>query len=175
MHRGFTLFELLIVMMMILILCSMTIPLVVKNSSQALQQELEKLEITLLYLQQKAMGSDQEQQLLFDVLTHSYSYMSHQKWVRYTLPPEIQIGFIPAALGPPSHPTIPITSPTTFPLVKNSTFCVKSFQTGNFSPGSIYFIDKNKKTMGALTCAISQVSYIRRYSYMNGQWKPITI
>ena len=56
----------------------------------------------------------------------------------------------------------------------NSIINVKNLRilpNGNISPGAVYLSDHFKKVMGALTCSISQVSYIRAYLYESGRWQ----
>ncbi len=162
----------LLVLALTLIICSIAIPSFFNRTEHALFHELEKLNIIMVYLQQRAMAIHNEQRLIFDIKNNSYFFDNGKKRVTHTLNPLIRFGFFPRAKGPPAQPTAPITSPITFNMDKENNYHILFNSNGNISSGTIYLIDKYANTMGALTCSISQVSYIRRYVYRNseGSW-----
>ena len=48
-----------------------------------------------------------------------------------------------------------------------------AYPDGIIQSGTVYVIDSSKKCMYALSSPISQVSYLRKYSY-NGKWQPLS-
>jgi hypothetical protein len=92
------------------------------------------------------------------------------KLVFCKLPDAVRFGFIPGVSGPPSSPGKPITNPITFKDFGQGKYKVILFVDGKIQPGTVYFVDKNRNFMMALTCPISQVSFIRKYNYDKGKW-----
>jgi len=165
---AFTLIELLLTLSILLIIVTIGIPHFLNRDQFLLQHELEKLEVVCTYLQQKAAASNQKQTLIFDPQANSYWYIKNSKKIINPLATPLIFGFLNNAQGPPSQPTKPITQPITFGVDETTGALQAIFlPNGQISPGTVYLIDKHKKIMGALTCPISQVSYIRRYLYQN--------
>lgn len=98
------------------------------------------------------------------------SRMGTNKHINHKLTPNITFGFIDKAKGPPSNPIKNIDKSISFDSINNDEYKVTFCANGKIKPGTIYLIDKNKNYMVALTCPISQVSYIRKYSFNNGAW-----
>lgn len=121
--------------------------------------ETEKLYAACLYMQRMAMASGQEQQILLDQKTQTYVYGATEQ----KLPVGVIFGFIPGVKGPPSTPLTPIRSAITFP---EST--ILFYPNGLIQPGTVYLTDKDATCMYALSCPVSQVSYVRRYRYADG-------
>jgi len=168
--RAFTLIELLIVATITVILCGIAIPYFVTPDEHFLQYELDKISVLLLYLQQRAIASHETQALHFLPSQNSYGYDRNQQHVTFALHADLQFGAHPNALGPPGDPKNPITAPSTFPQHTDGSFYAKLFPNGKISAGTLYLKSKRSAIMGALTCTVSQVSYIRRYLYQAGQW-----
>ena len=78
--------------------------------------------------------------------------------------------FKQGVFGPPSTPIKPIKNRITFKKNKQGEFFVEFYSNGKVDSGTTYFVDKNHKNMFALTCPISQVSYIRKYQYLKNKW-----
>lgn len=167
--RSFTLLELLMVIAIISIISMMAVPLLVQRPTAILAYELEKLTTILAYLQQRALATNQEQVLVIDAVRNEYRVVSPSKTVTYSLAKDLEWGFISGAYGPPSNPITPLTQVSTFPG-SNNLFNIKIIPNGNISPGAVYLTDHLRRVMGALTCSISQVSYIRAYLYNSGRW-----
>ncbi len=169
---SFTLIELLVVLFLMVFLVSLAVPVLFDLDSYVLNDELEKLAIVIGYQQQRALVTNQLQIITLNILAHTYAYPIHGRTVAYKLSDRVQFGFIPSVLGPPGNPNAPITQPITFQpyTTQANTFVIVLFPNGNISPGALYIVDKRKKTMGALTCSVSRVSYIRRYLYQSNQW-----
>jgi len=173
---SFSLIELLITISIAAILLSIAIPRMLSMHRYHLIHELEKLAVTCKYLQQKALASNTLQTLTFDITTNSYTFPAPGgKQTVYKLPSTILFGSINNVLGPPATPTQPINQAITFKKDQKfddqTHFQAVFFTNGQISPGAAYLVDRDKKVMGAFTCAVSQVSYIRVYLYENNGWK----
>jgi Tfp pilus assembly protein FimT len=168
--KFFTLYEIIIVLAIITFILTISIPRTDIFRQKVIILELDKLFNIFNYLQQRAIASNNSQQLTFNIKNNSYLYLSlTNKSISYQLSYPIIFGFLEAVKGPPSTPTKLINKAITF-QTKNKTLTVTFLSNGKITPGTIYIIDKYKKLMCALTCPISQVSYIRKYIYKNGQW-----
>jgi prepilin-type N-terminal cleavage/methylation domain-containing protein len=170
-RAAFTLIELLIVTTIIVILCGIAVPHFFVPEDYVVQQELDRISTLLVYLQQRAMARHEVQELCFLPHQNCYAYDKNQKRVTFQLATDLCYGALPDVLGPPGDPTSPITKPSSFPQRDDGTFFVRLFPNGKISAGAIYVRHKRNTIMGALTCTVSQVSYIRRYLYQAGQWR----
>lgn len=171
---SFTILEILLVLSIVLIISSMGIPYLINRNQYDLKNELERLEVIFYYLQQRAIATNTPQELLFDPIAQSYSFKKNAQPITYTLSSRLCFGFIPTVLGPPGDPKNPISQAITFPLRDQNLHCVKLLPNGKIYPGAIYISDKQKNELGALTCGVSQVSYIRKYLYKSNRWIPLT-
>ncbi len=171
-RRAFTLLELMLTISLVVMLCTLALPSFFTSNQSLLLQELEKLEVTIRYLQQRALATQQTHELVFDTAANTYSYTINGKTVSHPLHKNLTFGALPGAHGPPGNPTTPITQALTLPTSKtsNNCFSCKIYSDWKLSPGAIYIMDRQKTTGGALTCAVSEVSYIRRYQYTSHQW-----
>jgi type II secretory pathway pseudopilin PulG len=163
---AFTILEMVLVLTILTILCTLSIPAFIDYDRQVLVQELEKIDVILRYLQQRAMVTQQVQSLTLTATASSYVYNT----TRYVMPHRVCCGYLPTVYGPPGDPTAPLTSAATFPCTQNGTYCIKIFPNGKISAGALYMCTINQTRMGALTCTVSQVSYLRKYMYELGQW-----
>lgn len=175
-RRAFSLLELLITISIVTIVLAIAIPRIIPSEHTTLIYELEKMASTFTYLQQKALASNIPQTLTFDIPNNSYSFQGPSgKNTVYKLPESLFFGCIQNILGPPAKPIQPITDPITFKKDHKNTetplFQATFFTNGQITPGAAYLIDQDKKVVGAFTCAVSQVSYIRVYLYENNAWK----
>ncbi len=154
----------------LLIIFSLTIPRLNFLNNYFLYHEQDLLLSTLSYVQHKAIAANAAQFFWFDITKNTYSYRYPKNKVQtYTLKHGVTFGFLPGSKGPPSKAEHLIVHPITFDThQKNHT--ATCFPNGTITPGTIYLIDKNKKTMVALTCSISAATYIRKYSYEDGRW-----
>lgn len=166
MRNAFTFLEMLIVIAIVIILCAITIHSFGDDDRTLMLQELEKIEVILLYLQQRAMATQQAQSLIITTTAQTYMYGR----ARHVLPARICFGYVPTAYGPPGNPTAPLTQVATFPAVNPSTYILKIFPNGKMSSGALYMRNYSGTRLGALTCTVSQVSYLRKYMYDSGQW-----
>lgn len=177
--KAFTLLELMLTLCIGLILCSMAIPHFMNRNQHQLMHELERLEVIFYYLQQRAIATNVAQELILDPVSQTYAYRKNNQLVTYRLAPNVSFGFISGVLGPPSQPIKPIASALVFAQYaqegqKAGLFSAKILPSGKISPGTLYLTDKTKNVMGALTCGVSRVSYIRRYLYQSQEWILLT-
>ena len=160
----------MIAVSIVLILATIGAPLLLKRAKTAdLTAALAELELLCLCAQHTACASNRQQAVTIDTQQNTCMLTtSRQRWL-VELPKTCSFGFLPNALGPPSEPTKKITQAVTFPIEKNQ-FKILFQPTGVISPGTAYIIDKQESQLGALTCGVSQVSYIRKYVYNNRTW-----
>jgi type II secretory pathway pseudopilin PulG len=163
---AFTILEMVLVLTLVTILCTISLPVFLDYDRQMVVQELEKIEVTLRYLQQRAMVTQRVQSLTLTATANSYRYNA----THYVMPQRICYGYLPSAYGPPGDPTAPIVSVATFPSFSPGIYSIKIFPNGKISSGALYMCTINKRRMGALTCTVSQVSYLRKYLYESNQW-----
>lgn len=129
-----------------------------------MQNEVDHLCSTFYFLRNKAIASNKCQELHIFPEKNLYTYLNKRKIITHRLPPQIKFGYIPKTKGPPANPKKIITKAITFK--KADTYHrVCFFPTGIIYSGTIYITDKQEKHMNALTCAVSQVSFIRTYKY----------
>lgn len=159
--QGFMLFELIVCLAIVVIIIGLAAGNLSFLNRHLVATETEKLYAACLYMQRLAMVTGHEQQLLFDQKTQSYVYGATQQ----KLPAGVTFGFIPGIKGPPSSPFAPIRSAITFPDSK-----ISFYPNGLIQAGTVYLSDQNTTCMYALSCPVSQVSYVRRYRYADG-WK----
>ena len=168
--RAFSLIEILVCISILLVLASTTIPRFFDVDKALLMHELDKLFVTFSYVQQKAIASNTQQMIRFELVTNSYFYLNQaHKQVPQALANSIKFGFLKTAKGPPSTPVNFIKKPITFENQKTP-LQVIFYPDGKITPGSLYLVDKKEKNMVALTCSISQVSYVRKYVYNKSTW-----
>lgn len=160
-QRGSLIINLGIALALILFLLSMSLPSISFMRRFLLHTELEKLYNIFYYLQQRAIATNQDHLLHFDIQNNRFytDILSEQ------LPSGLRFDFLPGAHGPPSSPTKPITSPITFK--KNR---VVFYADGTITAGTIYLVDHDHNSMYALTSPISQISFVRIYHYSKGSW-----
>lgn len=159
--QAFTFIELLIVLALFALLATLGIKQLSFLDETIIHAQVDNFATVCSYLRQKAMASNSEQKLVCDEQKNTYRFDN----VHEALSKRVCFGFLPNVLGSPGSPSHTIKKAITFP---NST--IHFYPTGIISSGTVYFTDKNKKYMYALSNAISQVSYLRLYRY-DGRWK----
>jgi len=168
--KAYSLIELIVVMAILAIVVSFSVSQITHIKRYFLFNDVEKLFITFSYLQQKSIASNCQQDLVFDEAHNSFSYFGpSDKLCAQKLNKGVHFGFITGVKGPPSRPTDEIKKAITFtPSKEKITVCF--FPDGKVTPGTVYLVDENKTVMGALTCPISGVSYMRKYRFDNKKW-----
>ncbi|NDD53339.1 hypothetical protein EBZ39_05615 [bacterium] len=169
-HRtGFTLLELLMIGAIVLVAATIAIPLLLQPADHDLVASLQELETLCLCAQYSAMASNQPCLINIDAANNSCCLRVDQQTWAVKLPASCTFGFLPGLLGPPGDPRTTVTQAVTFQAETKQPAIIFQ-QNGIISCGTLYVIDRHKSLQGALTCGVSQVSYIRRYLYKNGQW-----
>ena len=164
-HKAFSLIELLITLALVAIIVTFTVPRTSFFARFLVQAEINKLHAVFSYLQQRAIAGNEEQELLFDLKNNTYRFKTIQGEITIQkLPKSVRFGFLPGVKGPPSHPDKPIEIAATFPIT-NGIPAAKFMTNGKITPGTVYVVDEREQCLGALTCPISQVSNIRKYTY----------
>ena len=158
---GFTLIELMVVLALFALVATLGVMQLSFLDQTIVHAQVDKFAAACSYLQQKAMASNNEQQLVCNEQKNEYRGGN----VNETLSSRVCFSFLPNTLGSPGSPSRVIKKAITFP---EST--IHFYPTGIISSGTIYLTDINKKYMYALSNAVSQVSYLRRYRY-DGRWK----
>ena len=177
---SFTLFEILLVLSLLLIVLMMTAPVSNFLGNYYLKSDVERLEVFYRYLQQLAIASGQTKILVFDLQKNACSCQkSKTDKLVHLLENGVKFGFIPGVFGPPTKPTRKIEGPISIDRsiaveAKNNAaldnLSIKFLPSGKITSGSVYFVDRQNKNMGALTCSPSRVSYLRRYIYSGINW-----
>lgn len=169
-YKGFSLIEILFVISIFFILVSTSFSRLSFLNRFVVKSEVDNLFNTFSFLRQKAISSNCEQRLFFDLQNNSYFYFLNNKKVNHSLANPVKFDFLPLSLGPPSAPIKPIKSAITFKKDKNGLYGVIFYSNGQMDTGTVYFVDKNYKSMFALTSPISQVCYIRKYRHQKNRW-----
>ena len=167
---AFSLIELFVVIASIVILFMFTIPKMTFFNKFILQNEADKLFTVFSFLQQRSIASNKPCKLFFDIKQNSYSYDLENKLHVHKLPEVVKFGFLHGVYGPPSDPTQQIAEAITFKTEGKNELSVTFFPDGKIQPGTIYLVDRDQKFMMAITCPISNVSYIRKYRFDSGKW-----
>lgn len=160
MRHGFSLIELMIVVAITLILATLALMHSSWISRMLIKSEIEMLAATCQHLARTAQLTQNDQELTFDISTHSYSFNGQT----HALPNSLLFGAPAGVKGPPSAPSHLITSPITFP----HNHIVMS-PSGIIQAGTVYLTDSQKNKLYALSAPVSQVSFLRIYRY-DGKW-----
>lgn len=161
--NGFTLTELSIVLMLILIVSMLCLPALVHYASQQVAAETAMLKTACWYTQYYARTQNGQKSLIFNVAGNSYTFAD----TKHALHSLVKFGSLPNVFGPPASPHKQITAPVTF-VGQRVTFS----PLGIIQPGSVYLIDHNQTVMYGLTAAVAGVSHLRMYHYNHGRWQP---
>lgn len=149
-----TLIELLVVIALIALFAGLTI----QHSSflrPYIRTELDLLYQTCIYMQRRALITQQTQAIHIDPQTHSYTFNNRVR----KLPKGVRFDIM-SVKGPPATPTKLLEKPCTF---KNN--CITFYANGVIDAGSIYMTNDQRTTLYALTVAVLPYSYLRTYCY----------
>jgi prepilin-type N-terminal cleavage/methylation domain-containing protein len=156
MRAGFSLLELVVVISLIVILCSIAIGGINLFDRLIVRSELDLLYLRCKQLQQEALLTRTIKELIFDRAGNGYSFGSRH----HTFNKAVCFLGATRLQGPPSEPTHRITSAVTFVHDR-----IVFYPDGIISSGAVYLCDARQKVVYALSNAVSQVSYLRRYVY----------
>ena len=155
-QQGYALFQLGIVLALLLIICTLSLPRFSFLQHRLVRTEIEKIMLMFRYIQRMALACNQDQYLQLYLQQGWYQGVGHREY----LPVGVKFFVLPGVYGPPSHPHKALTRPTTY---KNDR--VTFYANGIIQAGTIYLTDKNNQVMYALSSAISPIAYIRAYRY----------
>ncbi len=162
--NGFSLITIIIILALVALLVSISLPRLSFIHHYMLRSELEKMRMIIMYTHQKAIAGNRQQIITLDSTHHAYNITDSNE----PLSSWVQFGFLPHSYGPPSNPTMPLKTAITF--VNNKIIC---YPDGTISAGSMYLVDCNKKYMYVLTCPVDDINYLRIYKY-DQRWVPIS-
>ena len=173
--KSFSLFELCVFLSIVLITVTIAVPRSDFFNEYLLSHDLDRLYVLFTYLQQKSIASNKKHFLTFNLQNNSFMYFSTVP-VTENLSGKVIFGFIDGVMGPPANPVKNIEKPIYLEKIINNSDRKLNIEfgfwpDGRITPGTIYLVDKSHKHMGALTCSVSRVSYIRRYKYYNNRWE----
>lgn len=154
--EGFSLLELSLVLLLILLLVTLSGTQTSLLNRIFVRNELEQLYTVCFYLKQCAIAQNKQQELEFDASKNLYRY----HLTEHTLSRHVRFGSQPEAKGPPGESLSVITKPITF---NNNT--IVFHPDGIIQPGTVYLTDDGQRYTYALSCAVAQVSYLRKYQY----------
>lgn len=160
--RGISLLEVLVVLAVVMIFCSLTVHFLISTADQLLvRKELENIYLVFCAMQQQAILEDAEKVLDIDVNGRCYRCDGSS----YQLCSMVCFGAPTDVLGPPSHPTSVIINPVSFSQGR-----VVFYPDGMIQAGALYLTDIKRRWAYALSCGVSHTVYIRRYHYEKGRW-----
>lgn len=162
MSKGFTLFEFIIVLALILCIVYLSASIISFSTQTAIRLEVDRLYAALQYMQRKAVLERTSQTLIFNTARNSY-VVDHE----HVLQGGSTFGVKKGVCGPPSCPSKPLKKQITWPL-DTITF----FQDGTIAAGAVYLTDQHGSCLYALTCDASCMTHIRRYCF-DGGWRAI--
>lgn len=158
--NGFSLIECAIVLGILVILISFaTIP-TGRLQKAMVQAQIQLFCITCIYLQQLAIASGVEQELVLDKKNQTYSYCNEIQKLAHP----ILFGILPNIKGPPAFPSQIVHDPISFPHKK-----IFFYPDGIISAGTVYFVIPSSNQLYAVSCGVGAVSFLRKYCY-DGKW-----
>ncbi len=165
-HKGFFLINLAIACSLLIIILSLSVSQTSFFHRFLMRSEIEKMYTLFFYLNQRALVSNQEQTLHFDIEKNTYQAGNRVEKLVHSL----CFGILPQVNGPPSQPTKPLTQSITF-VDATAHF----YPDGTISSGSIYITDNDHTLLYALTISVGHISYLRKYRFnnRNSSWVPI--
>ncbi len=164
-QHGFSLIELMIALALLVFLVRLGLGAFAIYDRMVVRMELERLYMLFVYLQRRAVYEARAHTVQFDSEHQAYSRLPK---IREHLTKGVIFGVTSGAKGPPSQPSELIHTPVTFPDQ-----CVTFYPDGTIQAGAIYLTDTRHRYGYALTCAVAQVSHIRRYMLSDKKWVPI--
>jgi len=157
------LFQLGIVLALLLLVCTLSLPPFSFLQHRLVRTEIEKMTLMFRYLHRMALARNQDQHLKLFPHEGRYEGAGHCEY----LPEGVIFAVLDGAQGPPSHPHHVLAKPVTYKDDR-----VTFYAHGTIQAGTIYLTDKHKQVMYALSSAISPIFYTRAYRYnsANQEW-----
>jgi prepilin-type N-terminal cleavage/methylation domain-containing protein len=160
-QAGVTLIETMVALALFVLVATLAVSSITMFNGFTVRTEIDKLHATCMYLQRLAYTTGQSYTISFDQEHNNYTF----EGATQQLPSQVVFGYLPKVKGPPASPKKEISSAVTFGQ-KSIVF----HPDGIIQPGTLYLVDKGRHHMYALTCAVAQFSYLRRYCY-TGAWE----
>lgn len=154
--QGFSLIELMVSLAIFCVIITLTYTQTSFLEEARMHNEINTLYSVAHYLQRYAQLTNQEQVLQFNRTSRSYTFNGRM----HVLPKGITFGVLPFIKGPPSSPLQDIASPITFKGEK-----IVFHPQGIMQSGTVYLVHHERQSMYALSCGVSQVSFLRKYRY----------
>lgn len=162
--KAFSLIELLCALAIILTIATLSVSSFNFISSLIMRTELMHLKQVFHAARVRARATRKPTIITINTINHSVEFDG----TRHNLPSFLRWGVLPNAKGPPSSPHTLVVSATTFP--NHTVSCSPS---GIIAAGTIYAKDTRNSVQYALTCGISNSSFIRIYRWDHGTWKAL--
>ena len=159
MQQGFYMVEVIVVVGILSFFAMLSIPHFSFVRDSIVRAELDKIHSTFCYLQQMAMTDNQIYELNFDDEKNCYSYQDKCCFLHS----QVKFGVLKNVLGPPSDPKELLESGISFTDLRTI-----FYPTGIIKPGIVCLVDLSETIMYCVSNSVSQVSFIRKYSYQNG-------
>lgn len=159
--HGFSLIEVMISLALFVFLATLCIVHGSYLQRLLVRSEIEKMYAICMYAQRYAILSNQTHVLIFDVKGQKYCFNGRTE----SLPRGVRFGSLPGVCGPPSTPHSKIKEPITFHAQR-----IVFHPDGIIQPGAVYLVDSEYRYMYAMSSAVAQVSYLRKYEYAAG-WR----
>lgn len=156
--QGNLLIELMIVLALVAFISYLGFSQFNFSKNLTVKSEVEKLYAVFNYLAKLSQVQNRDIKLKIDAIENSYFWDNKKEF----LSDQVKFGFFAFAKGPPSNPSNSIKKPISF---ENDEIIF--YSDGKISAGTIYLIDKDINYMYAISCPVSEFSYIRRYAYQN--------
>ncbi len=165
--QGFTLIELAIMLSIVAILVTASLPSIIWFNQQILYAEAQKLTMTAAHLQHKALLTNQEIVLKIDVTNNGYT--NNTLSLNEKLQPAVCFGIKQNVYGPPSRPIALIKQPCTF-----SNNQIIFYPNGTITAGTLYLLAPSMHLLYALSIGVAQVPFIRIYRHAAQGWHLVT-
>lgn len=156
---AFSLFEVIVVLALITLTLSIGIFYWRSSKNNIVFMELERLYALCMLVHHRAQADGCSYTITIDPKTKTLS----TPFFSETLAEGVEFGVLSGVRGPPGIPTDTLKKPITF--VGSKIVCDPQ---GVIQPGTLYLTDSARSCLYALSVAVSQISYIRRYIYTNG-------
>jgi type II secretory pathway pseudopilin PulG len=157
-NNGFLLVEVAVVLALLSLLVSLSMPTLQLFDRTVVRAEIEQLVATIHHAQHRALLTGKAQEII--VLGHGYRTGE----IMHELAPEVIFGASSDAKGPMHKPEFPITKAVTF--AHNTIHCLSD---GVSEAGAIYFTNRDRTVSYAISVPVGS-SYRNIYCWSDGAW-----